>query len=331
MNFDKIILFVYNKIPFIKKYRLKKLNKYLEPIGLESLMDNIQELTQDPMIRSIVENNDKLYNDYFENFKSVMETNFDREKLHNFYYNSEWVKINRVNFNPFSYNIGTYNYLNNKMRFNKNSFNHEFFHLSSTDYDSMYESSGFSININDMCLGNALNEGYTDLLTNRYFGEEIDDYYYIEAQYASNLEKIIGRDTMEDLYLKGDFFGLIKELKKYYNINEIEKFLIDFDVISLYRNNYLSYEEEKVINNISEDCICFLIKGFCKVIKTKSYSIQTKTQQIIDYYNKINYTYGFFNNNFQINIDRINKIIHDNLSNEISIQLDTELYNKKNI
>lgn len=242
MNFDKIILFIYNKIPVIKKYRLKKLNKYLEPIDLEKLMSNIESLTQKPTIRSIIKNDDKLYNDYFENFKSVMESNFDQEKLHNFYYNSEWVKINRVNFNPFSTNIGTYNYVNNKLRFKKESFNHEFFHLSSTDYDSIYESSGFSIDIDRMSLGNALNEGYTDLLTNRYFDENIDDYYYIEAKYASNLEKIIGKDIMEELYLKGDFFGLIKELKKRYDIKEIEKFLIGFDVISLYRNKYLSNE-----------------------------------------------------------------------------------------
>lgn len=330
MNFDRIILFVYNKISIIKKYRLKKLNKYLETIGIESLMKNIEQLTQDPIIRTIIKNNDKLYNDHLKNFKNVMEANFDSEKLSNFYYNSEWVKVNRVNFNPFSSNIGTYNYLNNKLRFNEKSINHEFFHLSSTNYDSIYISSGFVINIDDIGLGNALNEGYTDLLTNRYFGEDIDDYYCIEAKYASNLEKIIGKEIMEDLYLKGDFFGLIRELKKYYDINEIEKFLIDFDAISLYRNNYLSNEEASIINNISEDCICFLIKGFCKVIKKDSYSIEIKIQEIIDYYNNINYTYNFFNNDFEINIDRINKIIHENLSNEINIKVNTELYNIKN-
>lgn len=324
MNLEKIMIFVYNLFPLIKKYKIKKIKNFLEPIGLSEILSEIYNLPKTEQIRMLKSSNDKNYVEGFEKFKEVIEKNFDSDSLHNFYYNSEWVKVNKVYFMPSRIYTGTYDYVNNKLKFKKSSLYHELFHMCSTDFNSIFITTGFSLDLNKKCIGEALSEGYTDLLTKRYFNEDISDSYWLESRFALHLEKIIGKKTMEELYMKGDFFGFISELNKYYKISEIETFLINLDIIGLYYSKNLIEEEADQINMLIEDCICFLIKGFCKILKNKNYSMDIKKILIEEYFYDIQIFYKCLNKEYEFDFEKINKVIKDNLSNEAIIDFEKD-------
>lgn len=336
MNLENIILFAYDIFPIIKKYRVYRLNKYLEPVNISGF-EKTKDKEEIEVTRKLIETKNEEYRKAYEDFKKVLEENFESDDLVNFYYNSEWVSVYRVNYdlNPFCFISGRYDHIKNKLFLNKKnlkkSSNHEFFHMGSTNHNSVYQSSGFSIDIHNQTLGNGINEGYTDLLTQRYFNENIEESYSLESRFASNLEKIIGQKKMEKLYLKGNFFEFVKELEKYYDIEEIEKFLINIDVISALYSSYLSEEEAKKINLLIEDCICFLLKGFCKVLKNKKISKQDKKLCIENYFDNIRYFYSYREQRYLFNIKRINGIIEQNLSKEVIIDSypTDKMYNKK--
>ena len=322
MDLGKIKIFIYSIFSCINKYSLKKIDKFLEPIGLKEIINNKND---DPILSDVKMINESKYKDYkkgYEDFKNVVEEHFDASLLHNFYYNSEWVKVSKVHFMIPSVYVGTYDFVNNKLKFKNESLYHELFHLCSTDYDSTFITTGFSLDLKRKSIGTAINEGYTDLLTQRYFYQDISNSYLIESKFAYNLEKIIGQKKMEKLYMEGNFFGFIEELNKYYKINEIEKFLIDLDVIGFYCDKNLTEEESKRINLLIEDCICFLIKGYCKFLKNKTFSIEDKKMLIEDYFYDMKTFYKYYYEDYKFNFLRINKIIEDNLSKEINIDFE---------
>lgn len=321
MNVEKILLFVYKIFPKIKKYRLQKFQKYLEPFGLENFLEQQVSQKNIEKIRNLTEKKGKKYKQLYDNFKKVLEENFDSDTLHNFYYNSEWVIVNKFTFNPFTTSIGFYNSGANKINFNVNSFNHEFFHLASANNEVDPTICGFHIIDKEKSLGYAISEGYTDLLTERYFNENIEDYYYFESKFSKGLERIIGRKKMEQLYFKADFVGFVNELKKYYDIYEIEKFLINMDVILQFRNQYLSTEEIININKLIEESICFLLKGFCKVINNSNCSMKNKNIQIFNFYRDIRIFYNFHDHEYEPNMEKIGKVIKENLKEEMSMNL----------
>ena len=329
MIFEKIKLFVYKIFPSIKKYKLKRINKYLEPFGLEKYILNFNSFEENNDIKTLTYKKDIFYKTAYEKFKKVLELNFDSTDLHNFYYNSEWVKVHKFIPNPFTYTIGYYDSGINKLKYRSISLYHELFHLASTNNEIIPAHCGFEINEENKSIGYALNEGYTDLLAERYFNEDIEDSYYEEAQFARSIERIIGRKKMEKLYLNADIIGLINELKKYYSIDEIEQFLINMDVILKVSSSYMIDDEIIKINLLVEECICFLLKGFCKVMKNSNCSLENKKKQILDFYNNNQLFYGVSGNTFEINIDKINKIVNDNLNENIIIEFDEEKQLKK--
>ncbi len=128
-------------------------------------------------------------------------------------------------------------------------------------------------------LGSALNEGYTELLTERYFnhGEEargtIGDYeaqvgYIFERSIASKLEKIVGQEKMESLYLNANLPGLINELKNYASEEEIMKFISKTDFLSkhLRSTNPLPFEKEMAESSL-KDTTEFLLKAYIMKMK----------------------------------------------------------------
>ena len=321
MIFEKIKLFVYKIFPSIKKYKLKRINKYLEPFGLEKYILNFNSFEENNDIKTLTYKKDIFYKTAYEKFKKVLELNFDSTDLHNFYYNSEWVKVHKFIPNPFTYTIGYYDSGINKLKYRSISLYHELFHLASTNNEIIPAHCGFEINEENKSIGYALNEGYTDLLAERYFNEDIEDSYYEEAQFARSIERIIGRKKMEKLYLNADIIGLINELKKYYSIDEIEQFLINMDVILQFRNQYLSTEEIININKLIEESICFLLKGFCKVINNSNCSMKNKNIQIFNFYRDIRIFYNFHDHEYEPNMEKIGKVIKENLKEEMSMNL----------
>lgn len=336
---DNIVDKVYNLLVniycnnfIVKTYKLAKLEKMLEVEGLDKIKNIKFEYKKDKP--KMLQDNIK-FKDEIEKFRKVLEENFDMKDLNIFYYNIEWVKIKEKNVEDEISN-GIYNQDTNKMIIFKNKLKttifHELFHLSSRDTTLKNLMGGFLISMDKYILGLALDEGYTDLLAMRYFSS--DDYenlnftsYPIESRVALNLEKIVGMDKMQSLYMTANLVGLIKELEEYYNDNEIEQFLINLDVISLYQDKLLINEVENTkLNEVMEDIICFLIKGYSKKLLKENNSKEENIKLLEEYLNVVNMDWNGRSFDYEYNIDRINSEISKVL--DIKLDLDVLKNNK---
>lgn len=73
--------------------------------------------------------------------------------------------------------------------------------------------------------GRWLNEGYTELLNNRYFDSSFGFSYPSEVFLMNKLEHIIGKEKMEQLYINSDLKGLINEINKYLSKKQTWSFI----------------------------------------------------------------------------------------------------------
>lgn len=178
---------------------------------------------------------------------------------------------------------------------------HELLHLSSLK--------------NDKKIYSPLNEGYTQLLEERYF-KEAEPAYYFETQIMKIIELIYGEDELEKLYFSGEFYNLYNLISKdissndlnifYENLNQIfkieEKQEI-IDQIDKYReylnrvfeillHGLLSKSSSKVFENPNLFKEYFCISGLCRRGESK-YIIDSfnedKFDEIIEQYKKENY------------------------------------------
>lgn len=314
-----ILVYILCDNPISKKYRLNKFERYLIPIGFEKIKELVNNQSEYKE-RMLTDTKEKSLNKELENFLNVLKNNFKEEDLHNFYYNIEWVKLKvkkfkiaDIIFDKITY--GTYDTKINKLYLFRNisvdNIYHELFHLSSRDTTRKDDSDGFVLDLGNEEIGNALNEGYTELLATRYFGKSNGepDCYFLETKVAKNLEMIVGREKMQSLYLNADFFGLFNELEKYYTKEEIENFIISLDVVSLHREKkYVGEEEIKKIDLIMEDIICFLTKGFCKVLLAQNNNVEANKALLIPYLQELNIRFDKYDE-YEFNIDKINQVI----------------------
>ena len=153
---------------------------------------------------------------------------------------------------------------------------HELFHLTTTRIeDNDVVRIGFQYDD----FAKSLNEGYTELMTKRYFGSSDDkdfDAYPHFTWFAQMIEEIIGRDKMEDLYLSSNIEGLILELEKYYPRKKIIELFKAMDRLFNKEEELFEYQkqiiekkqkvdEEKIekfysINSAYRNLICMNIK-----------------------------------------------------------------------
>ena len=192
--------------------------------------------------------NDLKFNKEIKNFIDVLKNFFDEEHLTNLYNNVNNVKINDHTKKkiPSILSIsssGVYNRFKNSITIFDENIDivvyHELFHLASYKEDENNRYDGFSQsgkNITDNVIGDGLNEGYTEVLANRYFPNKENDNIAEEYVYlrliAKKVEEIVGKQTMEGLYLDASLNGLVNELKKYSSDKEIMQFIADTDFIN---------------------------------------------------------------------------------------------------
>lgn len=115
------------------------------------------------------------------------------------------------------------------------SINHELMHMTSNYRDKDIIYTGFS-QIRDYendwdIIGSGLNEGYTELLSRRYF-KKIPNYYVYsnEINIVKAIERIIGRNHMQKLYFNADLYTLTEDLCFYSPKNEVVKFVRNVDL-----------------------------------------------------------------------------------------------------
>lgn len=164
---------------------------------------------------------------------------------------------------------------------------HELFHMASSINRNGKLYSGFSQGLSKGAIGYGLNEGYTELLYRRYFGNVsvFVNSYGEEIKIASYLEKIIGRRKMESLYLRADLMGLLEEMRKYLNEEEL------IDIISkIEKVNYLS----TALNNLEaknfspelyldylRDIYILIFKAYIRKLKMK-YDKHWVSKELLD-------------------------------------------------
>ncbi len=154
--------------------------------------------------------------------------------------------------------------------------------------------------------GFVLNEGYTELLTIKYFYPEAYGISYPQEVFImSKLEQIIGSDILEKLYVNGDFAGLYRELLKYLKKDEVEEFVSCKDMEKMCLYLLQMYKEKCVQKNgfyytddfiISINNVLQYIKNndWAKEISQKKLSLQ-ENDRCKEYINILRQDFTYFN------------------------------------
>ena len=216
----------------INKIKFEYLLKNIKPV--EQIKDK-QEITVDIDKLTI----DEKYKPYIKEFVKKTSTNF------NFRNPNEKLETLAIKPRPLLHTLifptsdADYNILNNKIYVGKNiddSIYHELFHVFTTykkNSFSLY--SGFNYTNIHTDIARRSNEGYTDLLANRYFDSVIS--YMIEANIARKTEIILGEKNMQDFYASNNLYAIIKFLSKFSSEEEALTFINSVDKLGIYRNN----------------------------------------------------------------------------------------------
>ena len=268
------------------------------------------ELIRNNDILEISQDIDNEFRDAVNEFVKVLNESFSPNDLTNFYNNIASLKISfRSFFRLVYYDLimkskisASYLALDNKILIGDNNFldtiYHELFHMASAVIKGDIVFSGFkqaNTNYKNVSVfGYGLNEGYTQLLSERYFklNDDVINPYYYEVHLAYHLEQIVGKDKMESLYLNANLLGLIMELEKYAKEDNILKFLSYFDYILTN-----SHRENTSIQKLHEALVYvnkFLVYTYASKLK-KDYENELLSKEevsnlLYDYFSSLGYT-----------------------------------------
>lgn len=218
------------------------------------------------------------FSESLKKFVEVMIQNFSKEDLINFYNNINTLKISYGDFKFSNFVFrdstgGAYYLKSNTIKIEENNFSngiyHELLHMASSIYKDGIRYSGFrqSKLSKFESLGVGLNEGYTELLHRRYFAPDVEvaGSYEYEFQIADRLEKIVGKEKMESLYLNANLYGLIQMLKQYITEEEIMEFISSTDFVYNHLDNQkLKLFEKGMTTKCLKSINKFLIKVYSK-------------------------------------------------------------------
>ena len=208
------------------------------------------------------------FSEFINMFDYVIRRNFPEEVLNNYYDNiSDFgIYCTLFQFGKDEKYAGRYDILGNIINIDISnerllgSIYHELFHLASTNrFQSERLATGFKSYQFGRTIGEKLNEGYTDLLANRYFenvGATIG--YPIVMKYVSALEQVVGKEKMEAYYLTANPGALVNDLSVYDSIENIMFFINSLDYIHDLKGNH--DDNEIRLKNVSTILIQWYVK-----------------------------------------------------------------------
>lgn len=211
-----------------------------------------------------------------ERFVDVVTKNLPKSNLDTLYNNINTLEIKTV---PFLHrSLGRYDSTKNTIVLRKTleeCIYHELFHMASSkliDENKLY--SGFEQIDKKFMIGVGINEGYTQFLTERYFHDYTSlDVYPLHTLAVSIIEKIIGKDNMQNFYFRNDLKSLVEALEKYCSIEEIMQFLNNLDSLTPVFNNrpFDSKKVNKVYLFLARICSARLKEDLEKTSNIDSY------------------------------------------------------------
>ncbi len=129
---------------------------------------------------------------------------------------------------------------------------HELLHSASKKYNGLLDGLSCALETEEgyHILGNALNEGYTELLNQKYFSKNINTkYYYYEKILASGIERLLGNRKMEKFYFNTGLADLIENLGQYENMEYIVGLINQMDKMSNEQDSTKRYAKFSYLKN----------------------------------------------------------------------------------
>lgn len=220
------------------------------------------------------------FNDYLENFEKTLNT-IENIDLTRYYNNKKGLKISKSILNKnrlLGYYDPFYNILN-VSKMDSDIINHELLHMASSkciyDDNKIVVLGGFQIQtkVDDKVYstGRSLDEGYTEKIMRKYFpSKEKKDFdsWEIDIEIISFLDLIIGENKMQQLYFDEGLSGLIAELSKYSEQDDIFMFLSYSDLL------YDHFRNPKKANSSQNNSSTYLKPIFKFLINTYSKKIE---------------------------------------------------------
>lgn len=274
-----------------KEYKPKNIKKVVLP---PELTKEYREVDYERIVSS-------KFKEAVKKFTEVLTSNFALEDLALFFNNINELKIKTKNFNIVDLLCnkliaGVYNVKNNSIIMDENylsSIYHELFHMaSSTTKDGIFytgfKQSSFKIGFTNIGMG--INEGYTELLSQRYFIEDSDPSpnYDYSVHIAKKLEILVGKEKMKKYYLNANLPGLINELKKYSSEKDISEFITGTDFLYNHLDNKkIGFIKKNLIEKSLRNVNSFLYKSYVKKLKIQlelgEITYEEFLEQVIEY------------------------------------------------
>lgn len=137
---------------------------------------------------------------------------------------------------------------------------HELIHMATSYSKGIISMVGFGQMIaSKYCKGKGLNEGYTELINQRYFQQTEDNEYSTaypkEQELVYGIEMLVGKEKMEKLFFNADLDGLINEMSKYMPLQETNILINNADLLEAKTediNMITAFSKAMIANRIIE-------------------------------------------------------------------------------
>ena len=108
---------------------------------------------------------------------------------------------------------------------------HELIHMATTKTEGDMTLCGFNRTRNRITFATGLNEAYTEIINRRYFAKRGSGGYEELQPIAEQIEHLVGRKKMEQLFFSNDLDGLIDEIAKYSSREDAMQLIQKMDYI----------------------------------------------------------------------------------------------------
>ena len=292
---------------FIKKFKIANINSVFNLINNDKLYIIDKNFGEEA---EIIKEELEHFTDIFANQFGETENKIYKRNLASLY-------IAKANDLTHPYSTGEYSIDKNTIFIKKNvglTLYHELFHVASTKNGN----SGFERQENGLVYYRGINEGYTDLMTSKYFnnGERLLG-YYAASTICAMLNDIVGREKMEKLYLNSNIKGLLNELYKYFGEDKA------IDLLDILDSIYEEYETENYSSKKLDELFKQAYIYLCEAYITKMYleyknnrlNIETAKLMALNFIDKWDQTIPFDGHDYNLTTDSIKEkiIIKNNI------------------